>query len=104
MKTLPWLGLGKFETQRQSQRDSLFPHTIIANSVCPAGILAAGLCASIIYAGSELLELQPWALALTLGLALAMVLVLASIWRQPRARVDLSFKVSYLFMWRIISR
>ncbi|KAF4519070.1 hypothetical protein B566_EDAN001660 [Ephemera danica] len=55
--------------------------------------MAAGLCACVIYAGNELLQLEPWALILTLVLAVSMLLVLLAIGRQPRARVDLSFKV-----------
>jgi len=60
------------------------------------GVLAAGLCACIIYAGGDLWAGAVWSVLLTILLAASMLVVLVMISRQPKARTDLSFKVPWV--------
>lgn len=59
-------------------------------------MLAGGLCACIIYGGTDLWAGAAWNVLLTSMLAVFMLLVLVMISRQPRARTDLSFQVPWV--------
>ncbi|KAJ9588241.1 hypothetical protein L9F63_018405, partial [Diploptera punctata] len=72
--------------------------SIMSSSITKFGIVlfsifACGFCAILIFAGSALYNLEPWALCVTVILAVLMLVILLIIGRQPNTTVKLTFKV-----------
>ena len=64
-----------------------------------SGIFACGLCAVIIFAGSEVSNTIPWAISVLVILAILMLITLLIIGRQPNTTIKLTFKVNLSQSW-----
>lgn len=88
-----------FHTLKQLFNLSMIKYpSIMSSSITKWGIVlfsifACGFCAIIIFAGSALADLEPWALSLIIILAVIMLIILLIIGRQPNTTIKLTFKV-----------